>query len=214
MASLNDQYLSYANGTLVSIATSFITRGVSAPDTIRDGHSFIVASVTRVSAGLYEVTLDSGFPIPELPIVMFARMEQQTGFTKLCEAKVVAGSYSSSTRKFRIQVTRSMNVAAWSGAQAVTANAVTLATAGTVISVHATVATAAGPKSIMSTAAAAGQVQVAYTAGVPTLTFAGADAVTSCVVQQIGPMVDDPDTGDRVVIELIGSINSAGTDLA
>ncbi len=77
-------------------------------------------------------------------------------------------------------------VPAWSAPIAVVANVAVLATAGLLMAVDAVVAGAAGPKAQMFGAPGAGQVQVAYAGtGIPTLTFPGADAVTSIRVQQI-----------------------------
>lgn len=56
--------------------------------------------------------------------------------------------------------------------------------AGEVTEVEATAGGAPGPMSIVTAAPVAGQVQVAYdSAGVPTLTFAGADAITECRIK-------------------------------
>lgn len=74
----------------------------------------------------------------------------------------------------------------WQTAIAVAANVAVLANPGKVIAVAATTAGATGPKGQTPSAPAAGGVQVTYDAnGIPTLTFAGADAVTVCAVQQI-----------------------------
>jgi hypothetical protein len=75
---------------------------------------------------------------------------------------------------------------AWSSELTVTTHTVTLSTAGAVLSVDATTATAAGGKVIQSAGSpAAGAVQVAYdAAGIPTLTFNATDAVTGCKVLQ------------------------------
>lgn len=60
--------------------------------------------------------------------------------------------------------------------------------AGVVLSVHATVGGSTGPKAkVLTGVPAAGQVLIAYnaTTGQPTLTFAGADAVTACRVEWV-----------------------------
>lgn len=55
--------------------------------------------------------------------------------------------------------------------------------AGEVLAVNATAGGSTGAKTIVAVAPAAGQVQVTYDAnGIPTLTFAAADAVTECEV--------------------------------
>lgn len=73
---------------------------------------------------------------------------------------------------------------------AVAANTATLSTPGLVQDVQATTAGTAGPKTkIVTGAPAAGQVAVSYdAAGIPTLTFAAADAVTECAVNQLTPL--------------------------
>lgn len=146
MASLNDQLLTYANGTLVKLIGSFkYTAAGNLVDTIRDGHSFVVATVTRVSAGLYEVTFDAGFPIPEIPITERAWLSISATPTTVCKAEYVVGSWNQSTRKFRIVVTKIGAIAA------------------------------------------------------PTV---------------LALAITDPDDQSRIHFEVVGSINSAGTDLA
>lgn len=68
----------------------------------------------------------------------------------------------------------------WDTALAVTANAVTLTTIGSVVAVEATTATAAGPKQIQNSATpGAGNARVTYNAqGFATITFNATDAVT------------------------------------
>ena len=70
----------------------------------------------------------------------------------------------------------------WSGALPVVANVLTLPAAGTVIAVDATVGVSVGPKLMSSGAPLVGHVQVAYVAGVATLTFNAADAITAAKV--------------------------------
>jgi len=70
----------------------------------------------------------------------------------------------------------------WVTGVAVAANVATLSRAGAPISVEATAGGSAGAKTIVNSAPGAGEVQVAFTDGVATLTFAGADAVTECAV--------------------------------
>lgn len=76
----------------------------------------------------------------------------------------------------------------WTTGIAVSSNTVTLSTAGRVLAVDATTASAVGPKAIQQQATpAAGNVQVVYdSAGIPTLNFQATDAVTECAVQQLG----------------------------
>jgi len=77
-------------------------------------------------------------------------------------------------------------VPAWSAPIAVVADVAVLPTAGFIVAVDAVVGGTPGPKQAVFGAPAAGQVQVAYSAGgVPTLTFAAADVITSTRVQQL-----------------------------
>lgn len=66
----------------------------------------------------------------------------------------------------------------WTAALPVAANVATLSRAGVPVAVEATVGGSTGAKTIVYSAPAAGEVQVTFAAGVATLTFAGADAVT------------------------------------
>ncbi len=79
-----------------------------------------------------------------------------------------------------------VKVPAWTTGVVVTTHVATLPSAGFVFAVHATAGGTPGPKQLIQTGApGAGQVRVDYTAGVPTLTFATAEAVTACAVQQL-----------------------------
>ena len=76
------------------------------------------------------------------------------------------------------------SVPAWATGVAVTTHVAVMTTAGFVVAVEATTATAAGPKvQIQSGSPAAGQVDVQYdAAGIATLTFNATDAATVCAV--------------------------------
>lgn len=140
---------SYANGEVVRIFGSFQTNAATAPTVLRDGRAALF-SVVRVSAALYEITLNTGadaYPIPERLIV-----EPRVWGAPAASPSVigkwdyVAGSYNSTTRKFRIQFTK-----------------IGVLTAPTALALS---------------------------------------------------IVTDADTGERVSFEIVGSINSAGTDVA
>lgn len=100
---LNQEKGGYALGPQVRLFGAFRINGTSDPDTLRDGGSHIV-SVARVSAGLFRVTLDTGFPIPEIPVKMTAELEQAATPTNFCKAYVVRDTYSQANRQFDIQV--------------------------------------------------------------------------------------------------------------
>lgn len=97
----------YARGDVIRMFGSFkFTAAGTLVDTIRDGNSKSIATVTRVSAGLYEITFDTGFPIPERFVTTRAWVNQSATVGKILVASVVesgTGAYSQSTRKFRIQ---------------------------------------------------------------------------------------------------------------
>jgi len=74
-------------------------------------------------------------------------------------------------------------LADWSAELDVVAHVCVLPTAGVPVAVEATTATSAGVKQLQYTAApAAGFVRAVFAAGVATLTFNAADAVTKCRV--------------------------------
>lgn len=75
---------------------------------------------------------------------------------------------------------------AWSGNLALTANVVTLTTAGAILSVYAQAGGTPGPKSLVPTGVpATGQAKVTYSvSGIPTITLAAGDSHTAIQVQQ------------------------------
>lgn len=93
----------YINGRPVRLLGSFQTNGAGAVTIIRDGHSFAVASVARISAGLFEVTFDAGYPIPERCVFEHCWGTPLAAQTTIGKWDVVAASYNSSTRKVRFQ---------------------------------------------------------------------------------------------------------------
>src|ERR1051325_6161451 len=94
----------YLRGTVMRLCGSFkYTAAGNLVDTIRDGQSKAVATVTRVSAGLYEVTLGDTYPIPERLVTARAWVNQSATIGKVLVGEVVesgTGAYSQSTRKF------------------------------------------------------------------------------------------------------------------
>lgn len=90
----------YARGLPVRMYGSFQTNATSAPTVIRDGGSQCIKSVTRVSAGLYNVVFDTGFPVPALDVVKFASLESTATPTIIAQANVV--SWTASTRTLQI----------------------------------------------------------------------------------------------------------------
>jgi hypothetical protein len=215
VAKLNPELGSYAQPGIVRINGSFQTNGASAPTVIRDGNSKIVA-VTRVSAGLYEVTLDaSGFPIPQTPINILTGRHVLSSPVGVAQANYVGGSWSQSTRKFRIMVTTSASTPVLVTGQTVTANVATLTAVGPIVAVQATAGSVTGANTIaLSGTPATHQVVVTYSSGVPTLTFLGSDSVSACEYVQLVQGAADPDSGTRVDFEVVGAIIGSGVDPA
>ncbi len=75
------------------------------PSVYRDGTNATNAnkifSVAQISAGLYEVTFVTGFPIPALPFIILTLAQGATPTTP-CKVSEVNGSWNATTRKFRI----------------------------------------------------------------------------------------------------------------
>lgn len=102
MSMLEKDYGSYDGRQMVTFRGSFQTNGASAPSLVRDGKTALY-TVTRVSAGLYEVTITEGFPLPERLVtehVSISRAATVAG--KAMEVYIVKDSWNQSTRKFRI----------------------------------------------------------------------------------------------------------------
>lgn len=93
----------YARGQVVRLHGSFRINGTSNPDAVRDGNSDCIASVVRNSAGLFTVTFDAGFPLPERLVsgrVSIFRAAVPTQIVTECH--LVVDSYSMVTRAFQI----------------------------------------------------------------------------------------------------------------
>lgn len=82
---------------------SFLVNGVIDPDGIRDGNSNQIASVTRVSAGLFEVTIADRWAMIQRPVTLQAwTCPADVTPTSATQLGVVEGTYSAITRKFRV----------------------------------------------------------------------------------------------------------------
>ncbi len=91
---------------LMTLEGSFRINGTSDPDDIRDGRTNLILSVVRVSAGLFTVTYDTGFPIPEKLVSWHVNISQGVGpGVETSFAQLVVDSYSQVTRSFQIQIT-------------------------------------------------------------------------------------------------------------
>ncbi len=93
----------YARGQVVRLHGSFRIDGTSDPDVIRDGNSACVSAVDRESAGLFTVTFDDDFPIPETLASWKVSMARGAVPTQeITECFLVVDTYSQSTRTFQI----------------------------------------------------------------------------------------------------------------
>lgn len=104
MSVLNSELGSYDSRGVVRFLGSFkVTTGSPQTATlIRDGKTSQF-TVVRTSAGLWTVTIASGFPIPERMIYENAHISTAATLTaKAVVVHVVAGSYSQSARTFQI----------------------------------------------------------------------------------------------------------------
>jgi len=100
----NRNSASHARGFQLDIHGMFRINSTSDPDNIRDGNSDMVASVGRGSAGLFTVTLASGFTLPEKLNYQSAEIAQAANPTVWSKAHIVKDSYSQVNRTFQIQV--------------------------------------------------------------------------------------------------------------
>jgi hypothetical protein len=71
---------------------------------IRDGKSSLIASVTRVSPGLYTVALNtsSKYPVPLRNVTETVKVSHSATPTKVSDAKYVAGSWDPVAKTFQI----------------------------------------------------------------------------------------------------------------
>lgn len=107
---LNREVGGYARGDVIRLMGSFQTNGAGAVTIIRDGHSFCVLSVVFISTGIWEVTFDAGFPVPELLVKEMAGVSPIVGATVALFCGIQANSWNRVTRKFRINTTNSAAV--------------------------------------------------------------------------------------------------------
>ncbi len=100
---LNPELGTYGKGVIV-IEGAFRINGVLTPDDIRDYNSNEIESVTRVSAGLFEVKLAKFLPyLPAkivVPMVILSGDTTPTGAGM--KGELVDGTWNTSTRTFRI----------------------------------------------------------------------------------------------------------------
>lgn len=97
---------SYSPSQLI-MSGSFQLNGDQAPSVLRDGTKVSSAqkmfTVSRASEGLYTVTFNDGYPIPERPF-LHPSIEQATDAVTVCIVEVVKNSWSKSTRSFQLLV--------------------------------------------------------------------------------------------------------------
>ncbi len=100
---LNREKGGYCLGSVVRLTGSFRIDSTNDPDVIRDGHSACISAVDRESAGLFTVTFDDGFPLPEKLVGWGVDLAQGVAPSQPCYAYYVVDSYSQVTRSFQVQ---------------------------------------------------------------------------------------------------------------
>ncbi len=102
---LNKEKGGYINGQVVRLCGSFRVDGTSNPDVIRDGNSGAIESVVLTSTGLFTVTLEGTWPIPQRLVSWNVDCARGVAPTQPGEAHLVVDSYDQVTRSFAIQFT-------------------------------------------------------------------------------------------------------------
>lgn len=91
---------------------SFLVNGATTPDGIRDGNSNQIASVARVSAGLFRVTIAERWALPEQCVTEEAWINPNDAVPAVVTTcGVVEGSYDPVLRRFDILTTQVAKVA-------------------------------------------------------------------------------------------------------
>lgn len=113
MPRLNSEKGGFALGPIVRYNASFkYTAAGNLVDTIRDGASKCIESVTRVSAGLYEITFAKGVQLPTRLITSVVWVNSGAIPTKIMQGQVDESTYNTTTRKMRIQLVQVGSTAA------------------------------------------------------------------------------------------------------
>lgn len=159
-----------------------------------------IASIARSAEGVFAITFK--YPYPQMLALLEPVVVSSTVGLK---ARWTAYDAAAGTATLRVEREGGSTIAAWSSAAVVAADTLAIATAGMITAVHLTAGGVTGAGHLMSSApAVTREVQVAYTAGVPTLNFLAADAVTECKYQQISAgAVADPGTSDDIHLSWI-----------
>lgn len=100
----NRQRATHARGMQLDMYGKFRINGISNPDNVRDGSSDYISTVVRTSAGLFTVTIATGFTIPDKLVYSCAHLQQAANPTVWSRAHIVRDSYSKVTRTFQVQV--------------------------------------------------------------------------------------------------------------
>lgn len=101
IARTNDvrEYVKHA----VRLRFQFRTKAGQNPDAIRQGTAGFVKSVTR-SGGVYTVTFNPSFPIPQQLTYANANLHSSATPTKFCDAYYVKGSFDPVARTLQVAV--------------------------------------------------------------------------------------------------------------
>ena len=135
---LNTNKGSYMRGVPITLKGSFVVPAVvtNSPTVLRDGGSKCITSVVRVSAGLYTVTFDAGFPIPERLVASRIDHAPATAVPALdVTAKMLATSYSMTTRSFQIQLTVPTGATTQAASDGITGDVVSFSLHGSISSI-------------------------------------------------------------------------------
>lgn len=175
--------LSSNDGRYAFWTGAFDTNSTSAPDG-EDIGGINGLAVARSAAGTFTVTFPAGSR-PEFLISGWAEVEGDNG-----DIDVDIVSYVGSTGVLTLKVNQRAYTAAtaagYNTGETVTTHVHTAATAGEIIYVESTAGSTTGVFSVLRTGTPnTTEVTVTYTSGVPTLTFAAADAVTECAYLQV-----------------------------
>ena len=166
----------HARGDVIELCYRLLGQGAAAPIDLDAGQMGTeIASISRTSTGLYVITPNRSYngEVVGASIVHAGTLDGATiKFTSL----------NLGTPTFSLYVTKlgSAKVQAWTTA-AVAVDTTGALAAGTVVAVDLTAGGVVGGGHLKSSApVVTREVQVSYTAGVPTLNFLAADAVTEC----------------------------------
>jgi hypothetical protein len=99
---LNREKGGYYLGQAIRIGGSFRVDSTNNPDAVRDGNSNCIASVVLTSTGLFTVTFEGDWPLPEKLITWHVDMQRVAEPTQAGHAYLLLDSYDPAARTFQI----------------------------------------------------------------------------------------------------------------